>query len=247
MTISTRRSWTRCAPAATPTCAPSRTSPRPTPGITHLTGREAWGLANAQVNLVYTYNTSYSNVEYAYTESSPICVALLDGYWDNGTDFMRNHSWWALSSGSRGHHYGNAGSISYTQAGFISDLATDTDGINQGTYWGIFEGFPGTGGSWSRTRAALVTAGRGTHRAPIASERYPVHRRETRTSPRSRPGRDPRGHLQPGRELPDDHGQRGADERRDTPQSWLIPRTGRKRMRESPPRIPSDREFRWRE
>ncbi len=134
---------------------------------------QTWGLANATVNLVYTYNTWYTNVEYAYTEPSPILVALLDGWWDNGTDFMRNQSWWALSSGSRGHHYGNAGSISYTAAGFISDLATDTDGINQGTYWGIFQGL----GNWHKlvpdTGSSLVTAGRGTHKAAIATNGTP--------------------------------------------------------------------------
>ncbi len=129
----------------------------------------AWGLANATISLVYTYNTWYSNVEYAYTEPSPICVALLDGWWDNGNDFMRNQSWWALSSGSRGHHYGNAGTISYTQSGFIADLATDTDGINQGTYWTIFEAFPGWWKLVPDTSSKLVTAGRGTHIAPIAS------------------------------------------------------------------------------
>lgn len=128
----------------------------------------AWGLANANVEWVYTYNASYPNIEYAYTEPSPILVAMLDGYWDNGTDFMRNFSWWALSSGSRGHHYGNAGSISYTQAGFISDLSSDTDGINQGTYWGIFESFPHWWKLVPDTSSKLVTAGRGTHLAPIS-------------------------------------------------------------------------------
>lgn len=132
-----------------------------------------WGLANATVNLVYSYNTWYSNVEYAYTEPSPVCVAMLDGWWDNGTDFMRNQSWWALSSGSRGHHYGNSGSISYTQSGFIADLATDTDGINQGVYWGIFEGFTGWWKLVPDTSSLLVTAGRGTHKAPIASDGTP--------------------------------------------------------------------------
>ena len=127
-----------------------------------------WGLANATVNQVYTYNTWYSGVEYAYTEPSPICVALLDGFWDfNGTDFMRNESWWALSSGSRGHHYGNPGTISYTQAGFIADLATDSDAVLQGTYWSIFRNL----GHWWKlvpdTSSRLVTAGRGTHIAPM--------------------------------------------------------------------------------
>lgn len=132
-----------------------------------------WGLDNATVSLVYSYNTWYTNVEYAYTESSPVCVALLDGWWDNGTDFGRNMSWWALSSGSRGHHYGNSGTISYTQAGFISDLTSDTDGINQGTYWSIFQGL----GNWWKlvpdTSSKLVTAGRGTHLAPIATDGTP--------------------------------------------------------------------------
>lgn|GEM_PF-3816246 len=133
----------------------------------------AWGLANATVNLVYTYNTQYTNVEYAFTEPSPICVALLDGWWDNGTDFDRNQFWWSVSSGSRGRYYGNAGSISYTQAGFISDLATDTNGINQGTYFGIFQGL----GNWHKlvpdTSSHLVTAGRGTHLGPISDVAAP--------------------------------------------------------------------------
>ena len=127
-----------------------------------------FGLANANVNWVYTYNTWYSGVEYAYTEPSPICVALLDGFWDyNGTDFMRNESWWALSSGSRGHHYGNPGTISYTAAGFIADLATDSDAVLQGTYWSIFQNL----GNWWKlvpdVNSHLVTAGRGTHIAPM--------------------------------------------------------------------------------
>ena len=134
---------------------------------------QPWGLANANVNLIYTYNTWYTNIEYGYTESSPVCVALLDGWWDNGTDFMRNQSWWALSSGSRGHHYGNTGTISYTQAGFISDLSTDTDGINQGIYWNIFQPL----GNWWKlipdTGSHLVTAGRGTHVAPISDAAAP--------------------------------------------------------------------------
>ena len=135
---------------------------------------QAWGLANADVSLVYSYNTQYTNVEAAYTEASPVCVALLDGWWDNGTDFDRNQFWWSMSSGSRGRYYGNAGSISYTQAGFISDLSSDTNGILQGTYWDIFSGL---GGSWWKlvpdTSSALVTAGRGTHKAPIATNGTP--------------------------------------------------------------------------
>ena len=134
---------------------------------------QAWGLANAQVSLVYSYNAQYVNVEAAFTEASPVCVALLDGWWDNGTDFGRNQFWWSVSSGSRGRYYGNAGSISYTQAGFISALAGDTDGISQGIYWGIFAGL----GNWHKlvpdTGSALVTAGRGTHLSPIATNGAP--------------------------------------------------------------------------
>jgi hypothetical protein len=134
---------------------------------------QAWGLANAQVSLVYSYNTQYTNVEAAYTEASPICVAILDGWWDNGTDFDRNQFWWSVSSGSRGRYYGNAGSISYTQAGFISDLSTDTNGINQGVYWGIFASLPGWHKLVPDTGSALVTAGRGTHKAAIATNGAP--------------------------------------------------------------------------
>ena len=132
-----------------------------------------WGYDNAQVNWVYTYNASYVLVEYAYTEPSPVCVALLDGYWDNGTDFMRNLAWWALSSGSRGQNYGNAGTISYTQPGFISDLSGDTDGINQGTYWSVLAGLNNWWKLVPDTSSVLVTAGRGTHLTPIASDGTP--------------------------------------------------------------------------
>ena len=129
----------------------------------------AWGLANAQVNLVYTYNAVYDEVEYAYVEPSPVCVAQLDGYWDNGTDFMRNWAWWGLSSGSRGSQYGNSGTISYTQAGFISDLAGDTDGINQGAYWTIFAGLSNWWKLVPDTGSVFVTAGRGTHITRIST------------------------------------------------------------------------------
>ncbi len=134
---------------------------------------QAWGLANAQVNLIYTYNAAYVNVEYGYTETSPVCVALLDGWWDAAnTDFMRNLAWWALSSGSRGQNYGNS-AIAYTPSGFIAALTTNPDDYAQAAYWSIFSGFPG----WHRlvpdTASALVTAGRGTHLTPISDTGAP--------------------------------------------------------------------------
>lgn len=130
----------------------------------------AWGLANAQFNWIYTYNASYVQTEYAYTEpgaggNGPPVV--MDGYWDDGpyggADFMRIFAWWTLSSGARGQNYGSQ-YVAYTPSGFIGYLTSGIDSSAlQATYWDTFAGF----GKWHElvpdTGSALVTAGRGTH------------------------------------------------------------------------------------
>jgi Protein of unknown function (DUF4038) len=135
----------------------------------------AWGLANAQVNLVYTYNASYDLVEYAYTEANhgQIPVVQLDGTWD---DYVvrneTNYDWWVLSSGSRGAERGTQ-TVAYTGTNFISyATSSDTNGVNHGKILAIFASFTGWWQLVPDTSSAFVTAGRGTHVAHLESASF---------------------------------------------------------------------------
>lgn len=135
---------------------------------------EGWGTAHAQWNFCYTYNVTYDVVEYAMGEASPLPVLWGDGHYDQGTTadrhLMRNLTWWAYTSGSRGAIYGSesiwnwdSGSLTaVTSPGVFSgtDLPTIRDTF--ASYTGWHELLPDTDSSF-------VTAGRGAHAAHLAS------------------------------------------------------------------------------
>jgi hypothetical protein len=123
-------------------------------------------------NWVYSYNTGYECVEYAYQEPSPIPACHGDGYYEaagGARDYMRGLVWWCLSSGSRGFSYANENIWPWapTSLGVMSSypfMATDI-----GNIWAAF----GSLKDWNKlvpdTSSALVTAGRGTHSSEFVS------------------------------------------------------------------------------
>lgn len=132
----------------------------------------AWGLANAQYSWVYSYNVAYFGVEYAYTETSPVTVIRGDGYYYKASgdeQLIRNHLWWALSSGSRGF-FGGDDRVWQWQTGA---LATVTTGAFQtsviGAATAAFAALPGWQKLVPDTGNVFITAGRGTRATSLAS------------------------------------------------------------------------------
>ena len=132
-----------------------------------------WGTSNADFNVVYSYNVSYDGVEYAWDETSPIPVVFGDGhYYSDGSDsatFMRNYSWWILSSGARGHVIGSEGIWNWNSGSYAS-VTTETHlTTTQPAIWNAFEGLTGWHKLRPDTSSALVTAGRGTRASHFTS------------------------------------------------------------------------------
>lgn len=131
------------------------------------------GIAWSDWNFVYSYNVTYDGVEYAYDESSPVCVIWGDGHFDQDSTpdrkVLRDLVWWALSSGARGHIYGSEGTWNW-QSGSLSNAATETvPSTDLDTFWGIFTGLDGWHQLVPDTDSSFVTAGRGTHAAALSS------------------------------------------------------------------------------
>jgi len=136
----------------------------------------AWGTTYAQYNTCYSYNTGYNVIEYAYGEASPLTVLHSDGYYDQGNagdntyrSFCRNLLWWSLSSGSRGFLYGREAIYGWDTSA-LTNLTNNTfDNSDLNTIWNTFASLPGWHLLVPDTGSTLVTAGRGTHKAMIAS------------------------------------------------------------------------------
>jgi hypothetical protein len=131
----------------------------------------AWGANNAQFNFVYSYMRSYFNVEYAYSEPSPMTVIQGDGpFYDFSTDqFFRSWLWWAYSSGARGVILGSAnGAVGYVwqwASGSLAQVQTgDTFfvGGQANQIRAAVEGISGWQNLLPDLTSQLVTAGRGT-------------------------------------------------------------------------------------
>lgn len=144
---------------------------------------QAWGDANATYNWSYSYNVAYLGVEDCYLETSHGESVLLpvmrgDGYYYDGTtagdQLARQHTWWALSSGSRGFF----GGIFSGQAGWGSAWASDmTTGSYQGSAGSgwiskiitFFSGLNGHHRLIPDTGNVFLTAGRGTRATAYTS------------------------------------------------------------------------------
>jgi hypothetical protein len=124
-------------------------------------------------NFVYSYNVTYDGVEYAYDETSPICVIWGDGHFDQDTTqdrkVMRDLIWWALSSGARGHIYGSEGTWNWGSTA-LSNVEDETvPSTDLATYWDTFTGLEGWHQLVPDTDSSFVVSGRGTHAAAISS------------------------------------------------------------------------------
>jgi hypothetical protein len=123
-----------------------------------------WGIASAQFDWCYSYNTAYNAVEDAYTEAAAhsvpsICVCKMDGWYDNEwfgntpTEsvelYGRKWAWWSLSSGSRGTMYGNGDLYPWPTGVIASGLAGSSPGSQYmqpaalDSIWNTFASFPG--------------------------------------------------------------------------------------------------------
>lgn len=149
------------------------------PGTTY-----AWGVAHAQFNWCYSYGTSYSAVEDAYTEAAansvaPLVNVKMDGWYDNQWGpghtptesvelFGRKWLWWVLSSGSRGAMYGNGDLFGWPSGALSSGLVSSSPGSSYvqpaalKAAWDTFASLPGWHELVPDTSSALVTAGRST-------------------------------------------------------------------------------------
>ena len=130
-----------------------------------------WGSTNANFSIVYSYNTGYWVVEYAYNEASPICVVRGDGHYDNNgqASFMRNLIWWVLSSGSRGYNHGSEGVWGWPSGGMNS---VNNEAFPKNVAKAAFAAVSALT-NWHQlipdTSSVLVTAGRGTRASGLAS------------------------------------------------------------------------------
>ena len=137
-----------------------------------------WGTSNAGYNWTYSYNVAYLACEEGYKDSRKILVMRGDGWYFDftaaGDQLARQHTWWALSSGSRGFSGGTGAGMN----GWGTALADAVNGSYQGSAgsgWisAIITYFTGLTG-WHRlipdTGNALITAGtRGTRATPFTS------------------------------------------------------------------------------
>lgn len=133
-----------------------------------------WGTDHAQFNFVYTYNVTYFGVEYGYDEASPLPVLWGDGHYDQRTTadrhLMRNLTWWAYTSGSRGAIYG-AESIWNWSSGSLA-LVTSPPvfaGTDLPTIRDTFASYDGWHDLLPDTDSSFVTAGRGTRAVSLPS------------------------------------------------------------------------------
>jgi Protein of unknown function (DUF4038) len=139
---------------------------------------------NAQYDWVYTYNPSYNGVTYAqqYEPSGtdvvqgPIPVMWCDGFYLNSsvgpgqTDqkLERQNLWWALSSGACGFSTGDNN---------VYVWGSDSAGFMAGTFYAsvipaitsAFSNLPNWQNLISDWNSALVTSGRGTRAADVAT------------------------------------------------------------------------------
>jgi Protein of unknown function (DUF4038)/Putative collagen-binding domain of a collagenase len=132
----------------------------------------SWGTSNAAYQWVYSYNVAYFGIEEAYKEASPLPVIRGDGkYYGNSGDeqLMRNHCWWALSSGSRGFFGGDDRIWQWASAA----PAAVTTGTWQTTILGAivaaFSALPGWHKLIPDTSSTFITAGRGTRATSLTS------------------------------------------------------------------------------
>ena len=134
----------------------------------------------AQFNWVYTYNVTYWGIELAYEEAAYYTIAQLaaiwgDGYfYDSGSSLptdqqLRQFAWWAVASGARGLNTGSndiqkwdTGSISHVSVGVWYTTSA-------GAMRSAIEALPGWQTLMPDTASTLVTGGRGTHAAGIAT------------------------------------------------------------------------------
>lgn len=135
---------------------------------------QAWGTSHAQFNIVYTYNWTYVGVEYAYDEASPLPVLWGDGHYDQATTtdrrFMRNLTWWAIVSGSRGTNYGAEGIWNWDSGSLAAVTTPDTfSGTDLPTIWSYVAGLNNWHLLIPDTDNSFITAGRGTKAASLAS------------------------------------------------------------------------------
>ena len=136
---------------------------------------QPWGVTNAQYNFVYSYNVLYYGVEEGYAETPLIPVLWGDGTYDDDSSadrlIMRNHTWWALTSGSRGNIYGGEGIWGWG-AGALAQVQSTTSGFADEDLPVIRDTFAGLQG-WHELLpdldSSLVTGGRGTRATSLAS------------------------------------------------------------------------------
>ena len=136
---------------------------------------QPWGVTNAQYNFVYSYNVLYYGVEEGYAETPLIPVLWGDGTYDDDSSadrlIMRNHTWWALTSGSRGNIYGGEGIWGWG-AGALAQVQSTTSGFADQDLPVIrdtFAGLPGWHELLPDLDSSLVTGGRGTRATSLAS------------------------------------------------------------------------------
>lgn len=124
------------------------------------------GTDNSEFNFVYSYNTTYWGIEYAYSEASPVPVMWGDGHFDQDSapdrKVMRDLTWWAFSSGGRGMIFGSEGTWAWG-SGALANLTSDTfPNTDLGGMWELFTGFTNWHQLVPDTDSSFVTAGRGT-------------------------------------------------------------------------------------
>jgi hypothetical protein len=128
----------------------------------------------ADFSFVYSYNVSYDGIDHAWSESSPIPAAWMDGYYDqnlgsSSRKLLRDLAWWALSSGSRGTQYGSEGTWQWGSGAAAALTAETFPSTDLGGIWDSFASLNG----WHRlapdTDNSFLTAGRGTHAASFTS------------------------------------------------------------------------------
>jgi hypothetical protein len=132
----------------------------------------SWGTSNAGWQWCYSYNVAYFAVEYAYGEASPLPVIRGDGYYYKASgdeQLIRNHFWWALSSGSRGF-FGGDDRIWQWQSG--SAAAVTTGAWQTATLpaaAAAFAALPGWHKLIPDTGSAFILSGRGTRATSLTS------------------------------------------------------------------------------
>jgi hypothetical protein len=136
------------------------------------------GTSLSDVNWCYTYDCGYLAIEAAYKETSPILVALGDGYfyvntsnsYDSTADrAARQELWWVFASGARFYNFGSEGIWQWD-----TNAAAQTTGeylytTQAGKIRAAIEGLTGWHKLIPDTSNLLVTAGRGTRATQFAS------------------------------------------------------------------------------